>query len=106
MCSSRLVKPARIAAARRLLERLVDKQWLIAGDEINLGQAAVELTLELTERDFQKVFGLRPFELLERHGLILEQHGNAVANGIDELAAARDERFGRAARRRRRPRGS
>ncbi len=64
-----------------LLERLVDEQRLVTGDEIDLGQTIGEVTLELTERDFQKVFGLRPFELLERHGLILEQHGMPSRTG-------------------------
>ena len=56
---------AREARAHRrraqLLERLVDEQRLVAGDEIDLGQATVEVTLELTKRDFQN--GLRPMTL-------------------------------------------
>ncbi len=44
------------AAARRdpnLLERLVDEQRLVAGDEVHLRKTAGELTLELATRDFQ-----------------------------------------------------
>ena len=41
-----------------VLERLVDEQRLVAGDEIDLGQTIGEMALELTERNFQN--DLRP----------------------------------------------
>ena len=56
---------AREARAHRrgahVLERLVDEQRLVAGDEIHLGQTIGEMALELAERNFQN--DLRPTRL-------------------------------------------
>ena len=76
-----------------VLERLVDEQRLVAGDEVHLGQTIGEMALELAERNFQN--DLRPTRLRVAGAAWLDPRaaGDPVANGIDELAAAGHERF-------------
>src|SRR5690606_25072730 len=77
------------------VERIGDEERLVTGDEINRRKPTFEMTRKRAKLDLQigitGAAGALLRELRQLDALLLEQHGNAVADRIGQLAVARHQ---------------